>query len=349
MPRLKISLIIFFAFVICFAAWLIVRSLETEEIVDYEREAESGKPSISKTGESFPVEDSPEDSFDNITPQQKRFLEVINTPINFWGKVEDLSGNPISGAQVTVSVNDKVWDFEGRSRNIRTLTSDSDGRFEIQGERGSSIAVEVAKEGYAQVRRYQRGVPSSVGNIRYANPEGLLHNEIPTPTKPAIFVLRKQIEADMLDVVTRKQYDLPINGQPLRIGLGDEAFLEARCWASPENRSGEGRNAPFDWRFEASVEGGGGLAEWDDRASVIAPDTGYQSTFRLDMPATLPEGEWSSSSRDLSFWAKLNDGTYARIKLDILVGRKNRLYVSSWRNPTGSKNLEHDPAKENRL
>lgn len=349
MSRLNLRLVIPLAIAIFLMTWLIMRSLENEKTVHHKSETELETPANPKPRDSAPVEELMEDGFENITPQQRRFLEAFNTPINFWGRVEDLSGNPVSGAQVIIHVNDKPWDLEGRSNSGRTLVSDSNGRFEIKGLRGSSIAVEVRKDGYAQIRREQLGVPSSIGRITYANPEGLLHNEIPTPTKPAVFVLRKQIEADILDVVTRKQYELPINGQPLRIGLGDDAFLEARCWASPEKRSGEGRNAPFDWRFEVSVEGGGGLTEWDDRTAVIAPDTGYRNTFGLEMPATLPEGEWSSSRRDLAFWAKLNDGTYARLELDVRVGRMNQLYVSSWRNPTGSKNLEHDPAKENKI
>lgn len=286
----------------------------------------------------------------DLSPQEQHFLNAFKTPIEFWGRVEDLEGGPVPGASVTIYVLDHFVD----EASTYHRQSEVDGSFEIRGIKGASISVNVEKQGYEQVVTKDLASPSSNRRITYANPESLRYNRIPTPDEPTVFLLRKKLEADVLNRMERKRYDLPIDGTPLAIDLATgetgsgDAALEIRCWATPEKRYGEGRNAPFDWRFEISVHGGGLLAR-EDPNRVMAPEEGYGSVVAVEMPGSLPTTEWRWSVSNLSYWVRLGNGTYAMFGLSVRAGRQNLVYVDSWHNPTGSRNLEHDPANENRI
>ena len=53
--------------------------------------------------------------------------------------------------------------------------------------------------------------------------------------------------------------------------------------------------------------------------------------------------------RDLSkdYFIRLADSTFARVKIELMVGGNfNFVVLESYLNPSGSRNLEYDPAKE---
>ena len=100
---------------------------------------------------------------------------VENTLFEFYGKVTDQEGNPVSDVSIKILNINTPSD----SGTIQEAQSDNDGLFLFKGN-GSGIGVEVSKEGYAVTEQ-------SNGNFRYVinGSGGLLTKE-----NPAIFVLR---------------------------------------------------------------------------------------------------------------------------------------------------------------
>src|SRR5262249_885019 len=77
-----------------------------------------------------------------------------NVPINFHGLVTDETGSPIPGAIVTARIHVArpslpiLWGPSRGSTVVRTVTTDSKGRFEFSG-RGFGVSIaDVQKAGY---------------------------------------------------------------------------------------------------------------------------------------------------------------------------------------------------------
>lgn len=279
---------------------------------------------------------------------QQQFRDAYLSPIDFWGKVEDTEGNPVGNAEITLRAATGPFSSNGTS-SIFELESGRDGLFEFSGISGTSLGVKVTKPGYDQVFSREVGAPSSKRQFNYFDQNVTQIVAPPTERNPAIFVLRKKLDAETINRGERIRYSLPIDGTPLLVSLrGGGEDVSFVCVASPDKRYGEGRNAPFDWNCKISVPEGG-LQLWIDHNQVLAPEEGYLESVSVEMPGSMPPNDWRWSARDLRYWVKLADGTHARIKVKIDVGRKNLIYIDSWHNPSGSRNLEHDPSRENPL
>ena len=87
----------------------------------------------------------------------------------------------------------------------------------------------------------------------------------------------------------------------------------------------------------------GGLREYSDRLEFEAPESGYQPEilYRHDVADPNYVGQLKKL-----FFLKLRNGTaYARIDVE-LIGMWNdssAVFMKSWVNPRGSRNLEFDP------
>ncbi len=273
---------------------------------------------------------------------RKRFIDGFKTPIEFWGKVEDQEGNPVGGARITFRPVDVPWDLDGRS-SVFTRYSDSQGLFAISGIRGSSLGVLVEKDGFVP-KMDKSGESLSRRRFHYSFSDAMPRFQPPSKDQPAVFVLRKKLEASMLYTNTRRRYPLTTDGAPIRIKLrpGEPEFI-LNCWADLEGRYGQGRNAPFDWSFKARILNGR-LQKASDPNGVEAPDFGYKEEIFVKFSGLSEDWTWAKSG--LGFWAYLSDGSYARINIDIRVGRQNLVSVNSRHNPTGSPVLECDPESE---
>src|SRR4051812_42251660 len=68
--------------------------------------------------------------------------EVFNSPISFFGKVQDQDAAPIDGANVEFGAVDKFWE----SGSNYHATSDANGLFSINGIKGAGLTVAVSKK-----------------------------------------------------------------------------------------------------------------------------------------------------------------------------------------------------------
>jgi hypothetical protein len=273
------------------------------------------------------------DRFISNEEREKTFFTAIrrmlNTPIDFYGKVVDEKGNPIEGADITYTVTDKLWE-DGKKYNGK---SDAQGLFSFN-NRGAILHVEVDKKGYYYINN------QSSGTINFSTPKNAAPNYRPIPTKenPSIFVLREMGEIEKLLEIDGRQYDIPKNGEPIEINLitkqVSRGHLKIESWTEPLTNGDR-----FNWRYQISVLGGG-LIERKDRFNFEAPLEGYRSTDELSMNAT--DEKWTADFGK-EYFLKLAGGNYARVHIQFYPGTgddRNFIVLKSFVNPSGSRNLE---------
>lgn len=260
---------------------------------------------------------------------------IMSHPIEFYGKVVDLEGNPVAAAEVTYSAFNRFFD----NSEAQTTLADVYGHFAINDIEGGSIYVRVAKEGYYQIdeskRKFGYAVPSS-------NPAA------DDPNNPAVFILRKHGVAEYLQ---RREFinDIPRVGTATgfdlmtgrKVSSGDSHII-VRAWSPEEKRGPNGERIPYAWRFEISVPNGG-LVERTDQFDFIAPESGYTETLSFEMPADAER--WNDLGQKQEVFAKLKDGNYARLLFHYGPSNSIRgdyLRIESYTNPSGSRNLEYD-------
>jgi hypothetical protein len=76
-----------------------------------------------------------------------------------------------------------------------------------------------------------------------------------------------------------------------------------------------------------------------------APEGGYVSSDMIEMPASLPRDQWSSSA-ERSYFIRFDDLTFARANLRMISGGDHFVVWESFLNPKlGSRNLEYDASQ----
>jgi hypothetical protein len=245
-------------------------------------------------------------------------------PIEFFGKVVDENGNPVSGA----SVNFHWVEFPDENGNRSTNTeSDAEGLFSLRGVCGPILTVLVSKEGY-----YPRRGGAHYGPLA-------AESFSPDPKDPVVFVLRKKGTPEPLVAINRS-YQIPRGGTPVSINLetgnamtGRSGHLVVQCWTEDSGkRSGE----KYDWRCLITIPGGG-LALTEEEFPFLAPENGYVPTTEIVMPAARPD--WKSDV-ELKFYYRLADGRFGRMTFSMIAGGDHFCMIESFLNPTGSRNLE---------
>jgi hypothetical protein len=263
-----------------------------------------------------------------------KIAAAFNAPISFFGKVVDQTGTPIEAAKIYYSAADQYF---GKSSKYEGI-SDSQGLFFIDGIKGAGVYVEVSKPGYERIPN------KSYASFGYGVPSG---NQPPSRADPAIFVLRKKGAAEPLVVVSSRQFELQKNGTPLGVNLKNgrktvpgEQGIAVESWIDDDMQDERHR---FEWRCRISVPGGG-LVERPDNLSFEAPETGYRAFDETYMSQSNPK--WKRAVQK-DYFVKLQEGAYAHVRLELITGGKHNFCVlESFLNPSGSRNLEFDPAKQ---
>ncbi|MFL6585025.1 MAG: carboxypeptidase-like regulatory domain-containing protein [Chthoniobacterales bacterium] len=283
-----------------------------------------------------PSNTAPADATTSSTTADRQNIAKITAaftaPIAFYGKVVDQTGAAVANAKVYYSAADQYF---GKSTKRQGL-SDAEGRFSAEGLRGAGLYVEVSKDGYDRIPDQSY---SSFGyGVGTAKPP-------PTKDNPALFVLRKKGSADALitsdaDVIVAKNgapTDLSLRtGKAVTVGGGD---ITVECWTHDEAPDANGH---YDWRCRLSVPGGGLLRREDADLSFDAPVEGYQPSVDFDMAHAAEH--WRPDQQG-EYWVKLHDNTYGRMKFRITTAGGHFASVTSFLNPSGSRNLEFDPKK----
>jgi hypothetical protein len=282
---------------------------------------------------------------ETLTEEQKEYLKRLppdvlqrdpeadwKAPINFFGKVVDENGRPIEG--VLVKFEWTSLDPQGHSEH--QTYSDKNGRFSLTDVRGKRLIVSVEKEGYHWLRQGRRF------GFEFANTsEDIFHK--PDASNPVTFHLKKIGETEPL---IKRYSKIPISkdGKPVLFNLfngkvSENGQLKIQMWRS-ENRDTQNR---FDWKLVISVPGGG-LQETSEEFPALAPEKGYVEELELNVPASLG-ANWAASLESQAYVVFGNPKKYARISFRARPTGQH-FFMDYWLNPSGSRNLEFDPAKQ---
>jgi hypothetical protein len=260
-----------------------------------------------------------------------RFITDFFTPIVFYGKAVDETGNPVPSADVVISFVDTPGPGEGHTKE--KIKTDSQGRFWTWGH-GLAIVVNVSKTAYYTLDK-------SGGSFSYCE-DGGKPDRHTSSSNAAIFVLRKTGETEPL-VVTKGNIEISRDGTPRQMKLttgklwivpdGDIVF---QAWISDQALQ-VNSNKPYDWKCKISVPGGG-IQQRTGEFDFTAPDNGYQPSDEIDMPATTPQ--WRSNA-SRSYFIQLKNGDYARMEFTLGTGGYNDFEITAYLNPqSGHRNLE---------
>ena len=234
-------------------------------------------------------------------------------------------------------------------------TTDAEGNFEFKDLKGQDLGMVIVKPGYEYRRR------SSSFSYSYFEADHKRH--IPNSKDPVVFVLWKN-ESDGSLVYYEKNHRFPASGTPLRINLENGNVAETigdmiiTITRTPLRQLfGE---LGFAWSATVDVPGGGLVPAGERDYYNLAPEVGYEPRFvHVQEAQSVSERglgtikwTWSRSFEDTFFISCRNGKMFGRIELRLMpnVDHKEGDNVCSvnlkvWLNPTGSRNLEFNPAK----
>lgn len=268
---------------------------------------------------------------------------AVNVPIVFYGKVIDQNNQPVEGVRVAAfynrwSVSGLVEQRPGRMTNY--FSSDGKGQFEVKGIRGSSMTIQLEKEGY-ELAPHSR--------MSFAFDPGALERYVPDLANPVVYHMWKRLGAAELEGLSFESM-IPSDGQSIWIAeksdKGSRAELPDAILKLTVNRERRmvtfADKSPYKWNFEIDMLGGG-IQKTDDLFLYQAPETGYNPILTVLHEASDPN--WIREQTFI-FYFKTNKNKYGR----------GEIFVSNWENesevycrmsitwnPDGSRNLEPKP------
>jgi hypothetical protein len=271
-------------------------------------------------------------------PARAIVAAAYNTPIAFWGKAVDETGQPVAGATVQYVASDKFFG-DGSDYNA---TSDPNGLFSLSGVKGLSLSVNVRKAGYYRIEHQSHKLVA----FGYTTPSKEVF-PAPTEDKPTIFVLRKmKLNAELIRS-RGWQLVIPQDGKPVEVrmeGMNNVAAKGAGHFIVETNldltKLNQGNKYP--WRCRITVPGGG-LIERANKLDFEAPTEGYKSQDLIEMSLPRTTNEFWAPRAERDYFLKLPGGKYGRLHIDIHISdlvKKNSIYFEGAMDPNGSRNLE---------
>lgn len=286
---------------------------------------------------------------------QRYFYELAqreNVPIEFYGKVVEQGGTPITGATVDLRVSgweaNPLPDKELHTSLVFQKVTDENGLFSVTGYRGLFLEVKaVSNEGYQLD-------PKSRFSFLYSTSFDARERHYPDPANPVLFYMWKKAATEPLierDLGFRLHVDnspitidlLTGKSQPGRVSTGDlQVSLkrqEGLLYPKP----------PYDWEFEIKAINGG-IVETNDVFLYQAPDSGYQSGYKYPLrSANVPGG----ADAKKKYYVRGRDGSFfASLDVEVNSNSDNRdepwggIRIHCLLNPRGSRNLEPDKSKK---
>lgn len=273
----------------------------------------------------------------------QKIKNMLGTPINFWGKVVDEDENPVQGAIIRFGATDNYYESGSKYR----AASDENGLFSIENIKGMALSVRVEKEGYYSPHE------TTAGSYSYYAPESSKHS-IPTKKSPAVFILKKKGEAEPLVKYT-KGSKIPNSGSSVGFDLKQgtvvplaKADLIVSGYPNHKPTYQGKKDYPYpwgyEWAYQLKVAGGGLIEKEGGKYAFVAPENGYQETFKFDMPQSEHDEDWKSKDKR-TFYIRLANGNYAEINFRYVPGGDRFMVVNGLYNPSGSRNLEYDKSK----
>ena len=261
----------------------------------------------------------------------ERAKDEWRAPIEFYGRVVDENDAGVPNARAFF-----VWtDLSKEGHSTQATTSDAAGLFSLTGVRGKHLSVTVECDRYYPSK-------SNITGFTYSGEDV---NFVPKVREPVIFRLQKKGNAEALVVAKRKSFAIPRDGTPVDIDLIKRkpvplgsGHLRVECWTYAE-----GAEQRYNWKCKISIPGGG-LIRSEKEFDFIAPADPYAPYDVIDMPAAL-DTRWQSDVERRYFF-KLPNSTYGRLTFAMIVGGDHFCIIEGFINPSGSRNLEYDPAAQ---
>ena len=282
--------------------------------------------------------------------QHNAIASRFDTHVRFWGKVVDQTGAPLEGARIVATVTTlRMIKTENGYREYEVLKAKSDaaGAFMFDGSDGMYLDIEaLAKEGYVLPSAYQFGMSCVIGakyRYRYSSIGNQEKVFAPNPLHPEVFHLWRLTNPEPLEIGGNAP---GLNGPELKVGAPAEKFLTISMMVADI-----GTHQAPQWEVTvAALEPDDGvvMADPSDVFMFEAPESGYTHSlkFRYGPVGTDPvagdpgaplrfflrshNGRWHGAS-EYAFFAPDSNGTVLT-------------QMRYWRNPSGSRNLEHDGA-----
>lgn len=259
---------------------------------------------------------------------KKRVLDKVDpkwqgrVKIEFYGRVVDQFGTPVEGAMAAFT-----WtDLSQNGSSAAQTLSNSTGLFQLEGIRGKHLNVRVSKKGY---QPFEENRPS----FEYAGFwEENFHE--PDAKNPVIFKLWKKSEAEPL---AHREGEITVGiGKVGTVHLDSSTQVQVELITNGELRE-------KNWSSKLRMVGGE-IQLTTDEFPFKAPESGYNGELSLDLKTPKP-ANWGGLYQGGLFYVKTANGHYGRIELKTIPGKAFMRY--SWfLNPSGSQNLEYDPAKQ---
>jgi len=291
-------------------------------------------PNQSSTSKVAPPSTAPSLPKSNwIDSKMAEMLAVWNSAngksLDFYGKVVDQYGQPVTGAKVQGNVM-SIHSMTQSNDKIYLTETDGSGLFKFIGLHGVELGIWPQKEGYV----YNLKLPSR-------RPD----NYQPSPDNVVTFTMWKLKGSEPM-IHARIHAYIPCNGAQTSFNIltgKSGGNLIVTLNRNPVNID---RSKPFDWTITISLATGG-LVKITDLYPNEAPINGYQPSLTINMPAN--DKNWSHSINGSYYFQSGNGQIYGRMIIKITANFQpppTFFGADIYANPSGSRNLEFDPAKQ---
>lgn len=259
---------------------------------------------------------------------QAMLMEENKKSLDFYGRVIDQYGQPVVGAKVKGGVLLNV-NFVKSGGEVHYTETDQLGYFNFLGLHGVNLGIRPEKEGYMYVK------------LSFERPE----NYKPDPKSPITITMWKLRGAEPMRHINAESR-IPFDGTPATFDMvtgkpNPNGDLQITLLRSPLDvrRSGQ----KFDWLVKVEILNGG-IVEENDPYPYWAPESGYQPFFQFGMSSN--NVPWDSTITQ-NFYIKNFQSQYGRMQIKPYASATPAgIKIDLWLNPSGSQNLEFDPAKQ---
>jgi hypothetical protein len=252
-------------------------------------------------------------------------------PIEFYGKVVDQFEEPVAEARVHI-----VWTAVDDSHEITKLSA-RDGAFELTGEQGKAMTVDVSKLGYLPAKGW-------IQNFEYAAFFDYKFH-VSDKNNPVVFRLQKLMGAEpMLKFIANAQVNIamPVVLNVETGKLGTDGDISFSIVTGPKR----GQYGP-DFSITITALNGAAFAPSEEEFMFHAPEVGYQTAAVINR---LSSDANYSRVQPYRCYVKTRSGKYAAVTGEITIREglgegKASFHAIIYHNPSGSRNLEFDHRK----
>lgn len=263
-----------------------------------------------------------------------------NVLIKYYGRIVDQYEHPIPGVKVRYSVQSFYVqpNLPGGKGEYHEITSNADGSFAINGEKGFGLGIDsLKKDGYKYSEKGGRGgLYSGQGSANYK----------PDPNNPEVFTMI-QLGADDTIVHNQTHLAIPCDGTPVcfdALSGQDKSDGDVRI-TFMRNPLNIAFGSHFSWNVKIEILGGG-LTELTGAGTYYAPQEGYTQAFTFEQQAD--SLTWGSELRR-RFYIKTRDNHYGMMSVYLVSDYQPppaRMSVETYINPQiGLRNLESNKTK----